>query len=536
MALTPTREYIALAHGGTYALPAFRPGWGVAILGDDEEATWFRLHVDGTVDLLDPTAGVRNADLNGFFCLFNGTVKNNLGSKKNLYLDLFVSDGSDTLADDATATLNSPALDWGWAMLGDHAAFAMYYRSYAGSFIIQGDLNARTVDLDGFMCLFSDGIKNRLGAASAYDQAGPSAQSLPQSVADGGTIVIPVTGPGWITVMSESGDYVFAHYDSAAAAVNVFHCSANARNFSAPGCLCVYGSGGDLIVENNLGATWDIHVKAEMAPDINDVEIDDYSDRLVEVHLASPIRITGEGFDELLKCRVDGQDCDVTVNGETSAEIVLPIFAFAAWKDLVFYYADPEVDAFTERNAVRVSADGYNELRAHLPPGRYTPDPANLLNVALAAIGQEIDRNEAAARDVVALEIHPETTERLIHRLEQKYGISPNPGDSLADRRDRLVMLATRVPRITVPYLEAIVDAILAGVGITENSPWSDYGSLTWQYQVYEPSPGFLSTTDYGSLLESLVTHGPGYALPAIGAAGFVVGLSRVGRDFVAAE
>ncbi len=295
-------------------------------------------------------------------------------------------------------------------------------------------------------------------------------------------------------------------------------------------------------------ATFGLHVAQSYAAGYADFDdasyestgshIERIDSRIHGQHLALMVRVYGSGFatgaSAQLVSPAGSEACTVTVVGETELMIVAAVQSRPGWRRLVVrpHTFGPPL----EIGDLVVSGVGYKIQRALLPPGRYTADPANLFNVFLAAIGLENDRLEAAAVAFKNEEIHPETTVRLIHRHEQRYGLPLASGDELQLRRDRVVMKATMKPRISKPYLEALAQAIKAAAQIVENAPYSVFGRLIWQYQVYESTPNELDQTTHAELERTLQAAGPGWAQARVGHAGFVVGKSKVGRDFVAKE
>lgn len=223
----------------------------------------------------------------------------------------------------------------------------------------------------------------------------------------------------------------------------------------------------------------------------------------------------------------------VTVNAAgTRAEIVLPKVVASASK--LLWFGQGEDILFVEPIVVRHSDAGWRIMRQLLPKGRYTTDRENLFNQVLAiAWSQELDRIDAAGIDLMEKEIHPETSTWALPLLEELYDVRPGLLDSLATRRARVLARATRRLSITPGFLNLLVAVVLPGRIVVENDPFSVYGGLRWQYQVYESTPGELPHQDWAALTEDLNNYGPGYALGAVGHRGFVAGASTVGRDFV---
>lgn len=213
------------------------------------------------------------------------------------------------------------------------------------------------------------------------------------------------------------------------------------------------------------------------------------------------------------------------------AEIILPKQTAPAAKLLWLMAANQFV--FAEPIRLIVSATGYRLLRALLPPGRYTDDPANPFNVRLAVFGQELDRIEAARAALFGAEIFPETANWALGRHEDMYRLRPGPADTMDARRVRVVAASVRLPSIAVPFLNRIAQAVLPGRDIAEQESFADFGPLKWQYQVYENEPNELAYEDWARLERDLNTYGPGFGLAAVGAAEFVCDASTIERDFL---
>ncbi|MDP8224499.1 MAG: DUF2313 domain-containing protein [Candidatus Lernaella stagnicola] len=260
--------------------------------------------------------------------------------------------------------------------------------------------------------------------------------------------------------------------------------------------------------------------------------------RLLGQHLANTIRVYGSGFaagaTATLVSPAGDAVCATTVVSSSELTIVTPVQTTPGWRRLEVrpHMAGP---LFTLGD-LRATGVGYRLLRALLPPQRYTDDTANLFNVFLAALGLELDRLDAAIVALKNEEIHPETTIGLIHRHERQYGLPIATGHTLQERRDLVILMATMKPRLSVPYLEALAQAVKADAEITENAPYAAFGNMIWQYQIYESEPNELDRMAHAAIERMLRGAGPGWARPAVGHAGFIVGASCVGRDFVTKE
>lgn len=268
------------------------------------------------------------------------------------------------------------------------------------------------------------------------------------------------------------------------------------------------------------------------------VRVDRIDSRVLGQHLANTIAIEGAGFVAGATASLVGPDggesCTVTVDSAAAMTIVTPLVTATGWRSLVIA---PFASSFAVTiDALHISGEGYRILRSLLPPGRYTPDATNPFNVVVAAAGRVLDQDALARRTLREREIFPQLADALLHRHEQRYGIAVNPTDSLTDRRARVDVARRLSPSLATEFLNNIIDAVLSGVEITENSPYDDYGDIIWQYQVYEPAPGTLSHATRAQLERSLIAAGPAWTRPAIGALGFVVGSSAVGGDFLNSE
>ncbi|MCL4234066.1 MAG: DUF2313 domain-containing protein [Deltaproteobacteria bacterium] len=264
---------------------------------------------------------------------------------------------------------------------------------------------------------------------------------------------------------------------------------------------------------------------------------DRVSDLVFGVHVAPRLVIEGRNLPANLVAFYAPPDfaspeaATVSVNADgTRAEIVLPKQAAPAAK-LLWLMAENQF-VFAEPIRLTVSATGYRVLRALLPPGRYTDDPANPFNVRLAVFGQELDRIEAARAALFGQEIFPETANWALGRHEDMYRLRPGPADTMDSRRARTVAASVRLPSISVPYLNRIVQAVLPGREIVEQESFADFGALKWQYQVHENEPNELAYEDWARLERDLNAYGPGFGLAAVGAADFVCDSSAIERDF----
>lgn len=231
----------------------------------------------------------------------------------------------------------------------------------------------------------------------------------------------------------------------------------------------------------------------------------------------------GDGADE-----GDGAATSVTTDGEELV-IVLPLVHTPGEHRVLVEFDDGEVISWDLDH----SDAGYRLRRSLLPPGRYPADPADPFNVILAVNGQADDRIARAMLDAVEREIAPETCQQTIDEWERKFGISPAAGDDLAARRARVSAADTARPGITVGHVTDVVRRYLPGRTIAENEGFDDFGALVWQYQVYESESGELSAARHAQLESDLAAAGPAYTRGRVGAQGFTVGTSPVGRDFV---
>ncbi len=247
-------------------------------------------------------------------------------------------------------------------------------------------------------------------------------------------------------------------------------------------------------------------------------------------HLKNRIRLTGKFYEGATAIFGDAAEAGTLVTiDETRLDVITPLCSV---EGPTFVLVTPAAGAATTRFPLRVYGTGYWILRALLPPKRYTTDTTNPFNVVLAGIGKQLDRIEFARLALREREIFPLESDALLFRFEEIYGIPTNLADSLELRRSRVDAARRAAPRLSLPYLDAIVAAVLDAT-ITENEGYADYGDLIWQYQAYEPTQNYLADTVRAALLRSLVGSGPGWTRPAVGARGFIVGCSKCGRDFL---
>ncbi len=271
-------------------------------------------------------------------------------------------------------------------------------------------------------------------------------------------------------------------------------------------------------------------------------QIAEISDLVYGCNLHNRIVIDGKGFSSEMLATVGGESAEI--QSVTSTRVVLkgPLVAADGMKTLTLTWGEVDFgggDLFTGHDlstSLRYSSAGYRELMKLHPPGRYGDDTTNPRNVFVALIGQELDRFHYAALDLVAKEIHPDLSQYLIAEHEKTYGIAPNPNDDLATRRARVMIRRAARPSIACDALNTIIQTVLAGVEVTENAPFSVHGRLKWQFQIYEPASGTLDQTTHGELLQALSKRCAAFARPAIGAQGFYLGSSRMGRDFLRGE
>jgi uncharacterized protein YmfQ (DUF2313 family) len=262
----------------------------------------------------------------------------------------------------------------------------------------------------------------------------------------------------------------------------------------------------------------------------DEVQIDGLNSRWLGLHLAAVVRAYGAGFATGASATLDGVACTVTVVSATELKIVGPVQSTEGPRTL---RVRPFAGAFElVISDLTVSGVGYKILRGLLPEGRYTRDPTNPLNVFIAACGRQLDQLDAAAEALKNYEIHPATAEALLARWERILGLPTDPRESLAVRRARAEIKRRLEPRISVAYLNRIIDAVLSGVTLTENDHVV-YGAFGWLCQVYEPSVNYLPDATQAALEQTLNAAGPGWVQTRVGYAGFVVSASRVGRDFV---
>jgi hypothetical protein len=99
-------------------------------------------------------------------------------------------------------------------------------------------------------------------------------------------------------------------------------------------------------------------------------------------------------------------------------------------------------------------------------------------------------------------------------------------------RRARVTAMSSRLPSLSVPFLNIIVNALLPGRTVVEQESFADYGAFKWQFQAYEDEPGELPYEDWARLEGDLNAYGPGYAQAAVGHIGFVADDSACERDF----
>lgn len=540
MSTAATRIGAYLADGESIQLPVWTFGWLFAQLGDDAAFAFGSFDSSAAFSLLGSHGAVSLVDAPANFCIFADsgqlTLKNNTGGPETLRVELFAGNEATTLADGASVDMGA-GVHLGGIMLGDHDAFALFWTDTAGIITAKAGHNYSLVDIPNKLCLLTVGAnatgKNNLGSAKAVNEHFVDSAETQIIVADSGSTSEKITsaGWGWITAPNVPAFGLFT-FSADGATRNLIFSDGAIGLVSAPGTVGILGGSDEIEIENRTGGPEVFHYKLTTWPTIDDVEIDDYSDRVFGCHLRPGVTIYGEGFVDGLALSIDGELAVITIVSDAELYAVLPMLD-PGLKDLVFYYPTDPASTIEETNAALWSDAGYKELRAHLPPRRYTDDPEDMFNIVLALIGQENDRIYWARKHLMEKELFPETTVKLIARHETHYGVSPDAGDDLAARRLRVVLKSTAAPSISVPYLEAIVQAALAAGTITENTPYSDYGELVWQYQVYESTPNELSGLLYGILLSQLEASGPGYTRPAIGAEGFIVDVSKCDRDFV---
>ncbi|MFA5123706.1 putative phage tail protein [Zavarzinia sp.] len=255
---------------------------------------------------------------------------------------------------------------------------------------------------------------------------------------------------------------------------------------------------------------------------------------LLGQHLKNTVRVTGRFY--LGAAATFGDEaaaCAVTIVDDTNLTIVTPLCDAERHTVLT---VTPANGAAPTALPVIVSGAGYRLLRGLLPRGRYLTDPANPFNVVLAAIGHQLDLIQDQFDALTAAELFPDLAETALYRWERIFGLPVREDDTLAARRARLQMMMRLDPLISTTYLNSLAQTVLPGLTMTENDPYTTYGRQKWQYQILEPSPNWLDSQTWAQLQQTLQTAGPGFALACVGHSGFIVGSSRVGRDFLDAE
>lgn len=249
-------------------------------------------------------------------------------------------------------------------------------------------------------------------------------------------------------------------------------------------------------------------------------------------HLNNVIVIEGRGFaEDLLAAVADEEAVDVVVESSTRAIVTGPVFRSGGERRLrLFYQIDPDSGV----NIPLVYSDvGYTLRRAEEPQGRYTAPHANPRSIWLALLGQADDRIHHAATDFIQIEIHAHKTQQCIELHENLYGVRPADGDTIADRRARVMLRRIARPSMRVSALSAIVNVALPGRGVVENAGIDTWGDRIWQFQAYENAPNELSTSTHAELSQMLNACGPGHARARVGHRGFILDASRLGRDFL---
>lgn len=271
--------------------------------------------------------------------------------------------------------------------------------------------------------------------------------------------------------------------------------------------------------------------------------IDEASDVMMGCHLRHTMRLRGRAIPGDLLAVVSGpvldpedmETCIVRSVAEREAIIVLPSYGRPSQRWLWLLRGELPDDVsfvFAEGLPLVWSDTGYRILRGLLAPGRYTDDPANPFNTMLAALGAQLDRLDAATRDLYLREIVPALASQMLHRWEFIYGIPTNADDPIADRRARVDARSRLAPRITTGYMNSLIDPFLPDVEFEAVSGWDVYGDLVFRGSVHEPSPGALSLKSWGELEQLLNAAGPGWGEFLVGHEGFVLGASTLGRDF----
>lgn len=271
--------------------------------------------------------------------------------------------------------------------------------------------------------------------------------------------------------------------------------------------------------------------------------IDEASNVVMGCHLRHALIVRGRAIPADLVAVVSGivldpenmDVCEIRSVSEREAVIVLPGYDRPAMRRLWLLAGDIEGDVsfvFAEGLPLVWSDAGYRILRGLLAPGRYTDDPANPFNAVLAALGAQLDRLDAATRDLYLREIFPPLASQMLHRWEFILGIPVNPDDPIADRRARVDARYRLAPRITTAYINSLIDPFLPGGEFEAVSGWDVYGDLVFRGVVHEPVPEALSQNSHGELEQLLNAAGPGWGEFMVGYGGFVLGASMLGRDF----
>lgn len=257
--------------------------------------------------------------------------------------------------------------------------------------------------------------------------------------------------------------------------------------------------------------------------------IDKIDNHLFGCYLKSKITLAGEGFGDGLTATIGGEAAAVTIASDRELSVRLPLFTTPGKRvlEIGLTYGEKFQIVLT------YSDKGFKLLRANLPPGRYTTDTTNLLNVYLAAYGIQLDRIDDGAAALRTKEIFPWLAKALLHRWERIFGIVPNPHDDLATRQARCKVRWRADPKCDVATLNAIVDAALSGVTITENEDHSTYGDESYQVQAYEPAPNTLDVLSWANLQTMLDAAAPGWVCARVGHDGFVLSSSALSRDFL---
>lgn len=126
-------------------------------------------------------------------------------------------------------------------------------------------------------------------------------------------------------------------------------------------------------------------------------------------------------------------------------------------------------------------------LRAHLPPGAFSDDPASALDQLLTASGAALD-TVAAEGGELALEAMPDTARELFPAWELSYGIEPYPSITTSARAALLLTRNRARGGLSRQYFIDIAAALGYIITITEFVPfmagWSRAGDTVYVPEV----------------------------------------------------